>query len=74
MFYKACWRWPRNTRATKSNKPATSPGEFRLRTIRRLIDRQGPVQKLMPFLEDHELIRPLSTYDDFVHESVQNNL
>jgi transposase len=49
-------------------------GEFRLRTIRRLIDRQTPVQKLMPFLEDHELIRPLSHYDDFVHECVQSNL
>jgi len=49
-------------------------GEFRLRTIRRLINRQTPVQKLMPFLEDHELIRPLSHYDDFVHECVQSNL
>lgn len=49
-------------------------GEFRLRTIRRLIDRQTPVQELMPFLEDHELIRPLSNYDDFVHECVQSNL
>jgi hypothetical protein len=49
-------------------------GEFRLRTIRRLIDHQAPVQKLMPFLEDHELIRPLSSYDDFVHECVQSNL
>lgn len=49
-------------------------GEFRLRTIRRLIDRQVPVQQLMPFLEEHEMIRPLSDYDAFVHECVQGNL
>lgn len=49
-------------------------GEFRLRTIRRLIDRQVPVQQLMPFLEEHEMIRPLSNYDAFVHECVQGNL
>ena len=49
-------------------------GEFRLRSIRRLIDRQVPVQQLMPFLEDHEMIRPLSSYDAYVHECVQGNL
>ena len=49
-------------------------GEFRLRSIRRLIDRQVPVQQLMPFLDEHELIRPLSYYDAFVHECVQGNL
>lgn len=49
-------------------------GEFRLRSIRKLIDRQVPVQQLMPFLEDHEMIRPLSNYDLFVHECVQENL
>ena len=49
-------------------------GEFRLRTIRRLIDRQVPVQQLMPFLEEHEMIRPLSNYDAYVHDCVQGNL
>ncbi len=49
-------------------------GDFHLRTIRRLIDRSGPVQELMPFLEDHELIRPLADYDAFVHEYVQGRL
>ena len=38
-------------------------GDFQLRTIRKLIQRGGPVQELMPFLEDHELIRPLADYD-----------
>ena len=49
-------------------------GDFRLRTLRRIIQRGGPVQELMPFLEDHELIRPLADYDDFVHECVQSKL
>ena len=49
-------------------------GDFQLRTIRRLIERSGPVQELMPFLEDHELIRPLADYDAFVHTCVQGNL
>ena len=49
-------------------------GDFNLRTIRKLIKRGGPVQELMPFLEDHELIRPLADYDHFVHECVQSNL
>lgn len=49
-------------------------GDFNLRTIRKLIQRSGPVQELMPFLEDHEMIRPLADYDAFVHECVQNQL
>ncbi|WP_186775374.1 IS21 family transposase [Rubripirellula tenax] len=49
-------------------------GDFHLRTIRKLIQRGGPVQELMPFLEDHELIRPLADYERFVHECVQNQL
>jgi hypothetical protein len=28
----------------------------------------------MPFMDDHELIRPLSDYDRYVHECVQGNL
>ena len=49
-------------------------GDFHLRTLRRLIKRKEAVQQLMPFLEDHELIRPLASYDQFVHECVQRNL
>lgn len=48
--------------------------DWGLRTIRTLLKRGGPVQELMPFLDDHELIRPLSSYDAFVHECVQNKL
>jgi transposase len=49
-------------------------GDFQLRTLRTLIKRKEAVQQLMPFLEDHELIRPLADYDRFVHECVQTNL
>ncbi len=49
-------------------------GDFHLRTLRNLIKRKEAVQQLMPFLEDHELIRPLASYDQFVHECVQRNL
>jgi transposase len=49
-------------------------GDFHLRTVRKLIARGGPVQELMPFLEDHELIRPLADYDHFVHQCVQDKL
>lgn len=48
--------------------------DWALRTIRTLLKRGGPVQELMPFLDDHELIRPLSSYDAFVHECVQDRL
>lgn len=49
-------------------------GDFQLRTLRKLIKRKEAVQQLMPFLDDHELIRPLADYDHFVHECVQRNL
>ena len=49
-------------------------GAYQLRSIRKLIDRKVAVQQIMPFLEDHELIRPLSTYDRYVHDCVQGGL
>lgn len=49
-------------------------GEYRLRSVRRLIDRQVAVQTVMPFLEDHEIIRPLSDYDRYVHDCVQGGM
>ena len=49
-------------------------GDHNLRTIRKLIQRGGPVQELMPFLEEHDLIRSLGEYDQFVHDCVQNHL
>ncbi len=49
-------------------------GAYQLRSIRKLIDRKVAVQQIMPFLEDHELIRPLSTYDRYVHDCIQGGL
>jgi transposase len=46
---------------------ALSYGAYRLRTIRALIERQAPRQESLPFLEEHPLIRPMSDYDQFVH-------
>jgi transposase len=46
-------------------------GSFRLRTIRALIDRQVPSQERFEFMTDHPIIRQLSEYDQFVHETFQ---
>src|SRR5271166_1890916 len=46
-------------------------GAFYLKTIRALIERQAPPQKLLPFVSDHPMIRPMSEYGQFVHEAIQ---
>jgi transposase len=43
---------------------------YRVRIVRRLLDRAAPVQ-LAAFLDDDPLIRPLSDYTRFVHAAVQ---
>jgi transposase len=50
---------------------AHSYGAFRLRTIRNLIDRAVPKQPEFDFMDNHPLIRPLSEYQQFVHDSFQ---
>ena len=40
--------------------------EFRLQTIRKLIERSAPLQTEFEFLEEHPIIRNLSTYGDIV--------
>ncbi|MEK6235046.1 MAG: Mu transposase C-terminal domain-containing protein, partial [Planctomycetales bacterium] len=50
---------------------ATSYGEYRLRSIRKLIQRQEPTREEVDFLEDHPVIRPLSDYSDFVQSAIQ---
>lgn len=51
----------------KACEIALSHGAFRLRTIRQLLKRQPAVQQpLLPFLEEHPLIRPLQAYSDVV--------
>ena len=49
---------------------AQSYGAYRLRTVRRLIDRDAPKQ-LLAFCDDDPIIRPLSDYDRFVHDAIQ---
>ena len=42
-----------------------------LRTLRHLLDRAAPRQQQLPFLDEHTLIRPLSDYQQFVHDTFQ---
>ena len=48
---------------------ALSYGADRLRTIRSLLKRPAPRQESLPFLTEHPLIRDLSDYGQFVHDS-----
>lgn len=49
---------------------AQSYGAYRLRIVRRLIDRDAPKQ-LLVFRDDDPIIRPLIDYDRFVHDAIQ---
>jgi transposase len=50
---------------------ALSYGAYRLRSVRALIDRDAPKQELLPFIEEHPLIRSLADYGQLVHTSFQ---
>ena len=50
---------------------AHSHGAYRLRTVRHLLGRDEPKQQRFDFLEDHPVIRPLSEYQQFVHDTFQ---
>ncbi len=47
-------------------RTAHSYGEYRLASIRKLIEHAGPEQQQFEFLEDHPIIRNLSHYGDVV--------
>ena len=47
-------------------------GEYHLRTIRALLKRQAPTQKLIPFLSEHPMIRPLLEYGQFIHDAFRS--
>ena len=49
---------------------AHSHSAYRVRTVRRLIDRDAPTQ-LAAFLDDDPLIRPLADYTRFAHAAIQ---
>jgi hypothetical protein len=48
---------------------ALAHGAYRLRTIRQLISRQGDQQQQFDFVEEHPVIRPLTTYSQFVQSA-----
>jgi hypothetical protein len=50
---------------------AVGYGEYRLRTIRALVERQAPKQESLSFLSEHPLIRPMSEYGQLVHDVFQ---
>jgi transposase len=47
-------------------------GEYRLRTIRALLKRQGPKQELLSFMSKHPMIRPMSEYGQFVRDAFKS--
>ena len=50
---------------------ALSHGAYHLRTLRALLARDAPRQEQFAFLQEHPLIRDLSTYGQFVHDTLQ---
>jgi transposase len=50
----------------KACEIALSHGAFRLRTIRKLLQREAAKQQPLPFLEEHPIIRPLDNYGRIV--------
>jgi len=48
---------------------AGSHGEYRLRTLRKLIQRQGAQQEQFEFLDEHPIIRSLSEYAQLAHRA-----
>ena len=55
----------------KACEIALSHGEFRLRIVRKLLDRQTAKQLPLPWLDEHPLIRPLSDYGRVVRDAWQ---
>ncbi len=52
-------------------RTAHSYGAYRLRTVRKLIDRNAPVQAQFEFLDEHPVIRPLVSYSEFVKAALR---
>ncbi len=44
---------------------------FRYRVLKQLLDRQGPTQQTMEFLDSHPMIRPMSEYGEFLRSAIQ---
>ena len=52
---------------------ALSYGAFRLRTVRQLLKRRGPIQEPLPFLDEHPIIRPMTDYGGWVRSALASN-
>lgn len=51
---------------------AVGYGAYHLRTVRALVKHRAPKQEVLPFLNDHPVIRPMSEYGQFVHDAFQS--
>jgi transposase len=51
-------------------RTALSHGEYRLRTLRKLLQYQPPAQEPLPFLEQHPIIRLLTDYAALVAQAI----
>jgi transposase len=52
---------------------ALSYGAFRLRTLRQLLKRRGPIQEPLPFLDEHPIIRPMTDYGQWVRSALASH-
>jgi len=55
----------------KACEIALSHGAFRLRTIRKLLDRKAEKQQSMPFLDEHPIIRPMDDYGRVIAAAIR---
>ncbi|MDD3546344.1 MAG: IS21 family transposase [Kiritimatiellae bacterium] len=55
----------------KACEIALSHGAFRLRTIRKLLDRKAEKQQSLPFLDEHPIIRPMDDYGRVVAAAIR---
>ena len=53
---------------------ARTHGSYRLRTLRELIRRGGDRQQQFDFIAEHDIIRPLTDYGDFVHDAFHHTI
>jgi hypothetical protein len=66
-------RYP-SERSERACEIAHSYRSYRLRTVRALLERSAPKQGEFAFMDQHELIRPLSEYQQFVHDVFQKGV
>jgi hypothetical protein len=58
----------------KASELAWRHQAYELRVLRKLAQRQEARQEVMDFIDEHPLIRPMSEYQQFVHEQIQGGM